>query len=65
MLMLTITLACMLALSVVDRGQTKPKTITLACMLALSVVDRGQTKPKTITLACMLAFANVIVFGLV
>ena len=45
----------MLALSVVDNGQTKPKTITLACMLALSVVDRGQTKPKTITLACMLA----------
>jgi hypothetical protein len=40
----------MLALSVVDSGQAKPKTITLACMLALSVVDRGQTKPKTITL---------------
>jgi hypothetical protein len=33
----TITLACMLALSVVDSGQTKPKTITLACMLAASM----------------------------
>ena len=49
----------MLALSVVDSGQAKPKTITLACMLALSVVDRGQTKPKTITLACMLALSVV------
>jgi hypothetical protein len=40
----------MLALSVVDRGQTKPKTITLACMLALSVVDRGQTKDYNISM---------------
>jgi hypothetical protein len=46
-------------LSVVDRGQTKPKTITLACMLAFSVVDRGQTKPYTITIQGRLAFSEV------